>query len=142
MKLSENNGTNKYVIKLVESKHLSYELIYSLNLVELEIVQIYIETYLKTELIRSSKSLAGALKLFHKKFDNSLQLYINYQELNNLIIKNWYSLPLIVKFLDWLGLTRCFTQLDVTSAFYQMGSRKEMNKIRSLNPVTGIFSTK
>ena len=37
---------------------------------------------------------------FNKKPDISFQLYVNYQILNNLIIKNYYPLFLIGKSLD------------------------------------------
>ncbi len=51
MKLPKNIDMNEYVIKLVEDKQLLYEPIYSLGLVELEILKTYIEPYLKTGFI-------------------------------------------------------------------------------------------
>lgn len=42
---------NEYVIKLEKGKQLPYGLIYSLELVELETLKMYIETYLKTSII-------------------------------------------------------------------------------------------
>lgn len=62
--------------------------IYALSPVELKNLKTCIETYLKTRFISTSKSLAGTSILFNKKSDDSLQLYINYQGLNNLTIKN------------------------------------------------------
>ena len=67
---------------------------------KLEILRIYIKTYLKTGFIQPFKSFAGAPILFDKKLNNSLHLYINYQGFNNLIIKNQYLLLLIAEFLD------------------------------------------
>ena len=62
----------------------------------------YIETLLANNSIRLSKSSVGASILFVCKPNNSLYLYINYWELNNLTIKNQYLLFLIDKSLDLL----------------------------------------
>ena len=88
MEFLENTNLNEYAIKLIEEKHLPYGLIYTLNLVELETLKTYIKTYLKTGFIWSSKSPAGIPILFDKKPNRTLYLCINYQSLNNLIIKN------------------------------------------------------
>lgn len=108
MELSENIGINRHTIKLVEGKQPPYYLIYILNLVELETLKAYIETHLKTDFIQPSKSLVGAPIFFDKKSNDSLCLYVDYQDPNNLTIKNWYPLPLIGETLDWLGLAKQF----------------------------------
>lgn len=124
MELPENTGINKHAIELVKGKQPSYGPIYSLGLVKLETLKTYIEIYLKTGFIQPSKSPAGALIFFDKKSDGSLRLCINYQDLNNLTIKNWYSLLLIGESLDWLSQAKRFTQLDLTSAYYRMRIRE------------------
>lgn len=88
IKISENTGINKYAIEVVKGKQSSYRLIYTLSLVELEILKAYIETQLKTVFIWPSKSPASTLIIFDKKPDSSLHFYIDYWGLNNLIIKN------------------------------------------------------
>ena len=70
---------------------------------ELEILKTYIKTHLKTGFIQPFRSPADAPILFDKKQDNSFWLCVDYQGLNNLIIKNWYLLPLIGKVLDQLS---------------------------------------
>ena len=87
---------------------------------KLETLKTYIKTHLKIGFIRPSKSPAGALILFNKKPDGSLCLCVDYQGLNNLTIKNRYLLPLIGELLDRLDRAKRFTQLDLTSAYYQM----------------------
>lgn len=77
-KLPENTGINKYVIKLVEDKQPLYELIYDLGLVILKTLETYIIIYLKTGFIRPSKFFKGALILFDKKPNKSIQLCVNY----------------------------------------------------------------
>lgn len=100
MELPKNTYINKYAIELMEDKQLLYSLIYTLNLVELETLKTYIKTHLKTGFIWSSKSPASMFICFDKKPNDSLCLCINYLDLNNLIIKNQYPLPLIGKTLD------------------------------------------
>ena len=86
------------------------------------------KTYIKANLgsgyIRLSKSTTGALILFVRKKDDSLCLCVDYQGLNNLMIKNRYPLPLISELLDRLGRVIHFTQLDLTNAYHQMRIRK------------------
>ena len=118
MELPENTGINKHAIKLQDDKQPPYGPIYSLEPVELETLRTYIKTHLKTGFIRPFKSPAGAPILFDKKLDGSLQLYVDYQGLNNLRIKNRYPLPFIGEALDRLGRAKRFTQLDLTNAYH------------------------
>lgn len=107
-KLSKHIGINNYSINLINDKQLFYGPIYSLGLVELETLKLYIEINLANCFIRLSKLLTNALILFICKKDNSLWLYINYQGLNNLTIKNRYLLPLISKFFECLSCVKYF----------------------------------
>ena len=101
-----------------------YSLIYSLGLVDLETLKIYIKANLASQFIKPSKSPSGAPILFVQKKDGSFRLCIDYRGLNNLTIKNCYPLPLISKSLDCLGCAKHFTQLDLTNAYHQMRIRK------------------
>ena len=109
MELPENTSMNEHTIELVKDKQPPYGLIYSLGPVELETLKTYIETHLKTAFIRLFKSPAGASIFFDKKLNGSLCLCINYRGLNNVTIKNRYSLPLIGEALDRLGRAKQFT---------------------------------
>lgn len=51
IELLKNISINEHAIKLIEGRQPLYRLIYSLKLVELEILKTYIETYLKSEFI-------------------------------------------------------------------------------------------
>lgn len=79
---------NEYTIKLIDGKKSSYEPIYSLSSVEIEILKIFIKIYLKTRFIQPFKSLTNIYIFFDKKLDNNLCLYVNYYGFNNLTIKN------------------------------------------------------
>ena len=119
-KLSEYTGINDYAFKLVDNWQPPYGSIYSLGPIELETLKTYIETNLANGFIRPSKSPARAPIFFDKKPDRSLWLCVDYWGLNNLTIKNQYSLPLIRESLEWLRQARWFTQLDLTSAYHRM----------------------
>ena len=69
---------NEYAIKLEKGKQPSFGLIYSLRLVELEILKTYIEINLANGFIQPSKSPTGASILFDRKSDGSLCLYVDY----------------------------------------------------------------
>ena len=107
--LLEHIGINDHPIDLLDNKQLPYGPIYSLGPVELETLKTYIEANLASGFIRPSKSLAGAPILFVQKKDGSFCLCVDYQGLNNLTIKNCYSLPLIGELLDCLGRAKRFT---------------------------------
>ena len=86
--LPENTGINEHTIKLKKDKQLFFESIYSLELIELEILKTYIKTNLANSFIWPSKFLTRVLILFDKKLDRNLYLCVNYQDFNNIIIKN------------------------------------------------------
>ena len=118
--LPENTEINEHAIELEEDKQPPFGPIYSLGPVELEILKAYIETTLANGFIRPSKSPVGAPILFNRKTNRSLRLCVDYRAFNNIMIKNWYPLPLIGESLDWLDRARRFTQLDLTNAYYWM----------------------
>ena len=86
-KLLENTGINEHAIKLKEGEQPLFGLIYSLGLVELEILKTYIKTNLAHSFIWPFKSPARAPILFNKKLDRSFRFYVNYWGLNNIYQK-------------------------------------------------------
>ncbi len=116
----EHTGINNHAIKLGDDWLPPYGLFYSLKLVELEILKAYIKNNLASDFIRPSKSPAGARIFFDKKPDGSLRLYMDFQGLNNLTIKNRYPLPLVRKSLGRLNWAQYFTQLDLTNTYHWM----------------------
>ncbi len=116
--LPEHTGINNHAIKLVDDWQPPYGPIYSLGLIEREILKAYIENHLASNFIQPFKSPAKALILFDKKPDSSLKLCMDYWGLNNLTIKNWYPLPLIRELLDQLGQTQYFSQLNLINVYH------------------------
>jgi hypothetical protein len=67
---------------------------------ELIALKKFLKKNLTKGFIQESKSLAGTLILFALKKDGSLRLYVNYQGLNAITVKNRYLLPFIFKIID------------------------------------------
>ena len=109
IELPQNTSINKHVIELQDGKQPPYRPFYSLGLVELDTLKIYIKTHLKTGLIWLFKSFASVFILLDKKLNGNFRLYINYQSPNNLTTKNRYPLPPIGKSLDQLSRAKGFT---------------------------------
>lgn len=74
-----------YLPSLKDSKQSFDKFIYSLTIVKLEILKIYIKVNFKNRFSKSSKFFISTLILFVKKFNSLLLLSINYQYFNNLI---------------------------------------------------------
>ena len=80
---------------MIEGKTPTALPIYSLSERELETLRKYIEENLAKGYIRPSKSLVRFPILFVPKKDGKLRICVDYRKLNNIIIKNRYTLPLI-----------------------------------------------
>ena len=86
--LPKHSEINEHAIELEEGKELLFGSIYSLSLVELEMLKTYIKTNLANNFIRFSKFLAKALIFFDQKPNGSFCRYIDYRGFNNFTIKN------------------------------------------------------
>ena len=76
--LPEYTGINNHAIELVDGQQPPYGPIYSLGVVELETLKVYIETNLTNRFIRPSKFPADAPILFDWKSDGSLWFCVDY----------------------------------------------------------------
>jgi hypothetical protein len=76
----------KHIIPIEEDAEVLYSLIYSLFMNELQVLHEYIKSNLKKRWIHNLKSSVNALILFILKKDDSLHLYIDYQDLNQVTI--------------------------------------------------------
>ena len=81
-------------------KKPTFGLIYFLSEKKLAILKDYLNENLKKEYIRSSIFSAGYFIFFIKKKDSTLRLCVDFKQLNNIIIKNYYIFFKINKLLD------------------------------------------
>ena len=70
--------------------------------------------------IRPSISPWGAPVLFMKKKDGSLQLCIDYRQLNRVTIRNQYPLPRIDVLFNQLQGSRVYSKIDLRSGYHQL----------------------
>lgn len=84
----EFTGINNDAMDLFNTKHSFYKLIYSRESVELETLKTYIKTNLVNSFIRVLEFLVNISILFVQEPNGSIDLCDNYQDFNNLIIKN------------------------------------------------------
>nr|GFA46638.1 putative reverse transcriptase domain-containing protein [Tanacetum cinerariifolium] len=75
--------------------------------------------------IRPSSSPWGAPVLFVKKKDGSFRMCTNYQELNNLTVKNRYPLPRIDNLFDQLYGSSVYSKINLRSSYHQLRVREE-----------------
>jgi len=78
------------------------QFIYSLSAEKLNALQQYLKENMQKEFIRELQSSAEYSILFVLKLNESLRLCVDYRALNNIMIKNSYSLSLIFELQDRL----------------------------------------
>jgi hypothetical protein len=78
----------------------------------------YLKKILYLKIIRRLTSPIIAPLLFIDKKDAILRLYINYKELNIVIILNKYLIPLISKILNRLKKVKIFIKIDLYNIYY------------------------
>ncbi len=100
-----------------KSKMLSFESIYNLFVIELEVFKNYLDEFLIKEFIVSSFSSTKISILFAKKSENDLRFCVNYKKLNAITIKNRYSIFLMNQLLNRLSDVKKFIKLNIQTAY-------------------------
>ncbi len=100
-----------------KNKMSSFESMYNLSMIELELLREYLDEFLTKEFIVFSSSLVDASILFVKKSKDDLRLCVDYRELNVITIKNRYSISLINQLLNRLSDVKKFTKLNIQTAY-------------------------
>jgi hypothetical protein len=114
-----------HVIEILSNWNSFFDSIYNLSATKLKILKDYIDEYMKKSFITEFVSFAKVFILFVKKTNDKLRLCVNYRELNEIIIKNRYSLFLINENLNRLFETKIFIKLNVRDVFHRIRIRKE-----------------
>ena len=110
---------------LLSDKKSLKGLLYNMSRDELLVLQKYLKKHLFKGFIQVSSSSAVSSVIFIKKSERDLHLCIDYCDLNNLTVKNHYSLLLIREILNLLTLSVIFIKLDMSAAFNKLQMTKE-----------------
>ncbi|XP_071909779.1 uncharacterized protein [Coffea arabica] len=92
---------------------------------ELKELKIQLQDLLERGFIKENDSPWEVTVLFVKKKDGGLRLCIDYRGLNEVIIKNKYSLPLIDGLFDQLQGSVVYSKLDLRQGYYQLRIKRE-----------------
>ena len=92
--------------------------------VEFQELRVQLHELLDKGFLRPSTSPWGAPVLFTKKKDKTLQLCIDYRQLNRVTIKNRYPLPKIDDLFDQLRGARVYSKIDLLTGYHQLRVRE------------------
>lgn len=87
-------------------------------------MQEFIDSSLAAGIIRPSSSPVGAGFFFVGKRDKSLRPCIDYRGLNDITVKNRYSLPLISSGFNSLAGVKIFSKLDLRNSYHLVRIRE------------------
>ena len=113
----------EFVIKLILGTEPISIPPYRMAPAELKELKAQLEELLSKGFIRPSTSPWGAPVLFLKKKYGSLQLCIDYRQLNRAKICNHYPLPRIDELFDQLQGSRVYSKIDLRSGYHQLKVR-------------------
>uniref|UniRef100_A0A3B3HJF8 Gypsy retrotransposon integrase-like protein 1 n=1 Tax=Oryzias latipes TaxID=8090 RepID=A0A3B3HJF8_ORYLA len=126
-------------INLLEGATLPKGRLFNLSGPEKKAMELYIQEALAQGHIRPSSSPAGAGFFFVEKKDKSLRPCIDYRELNQITIKDKYSLPLISSVFDSIQEARIFSKLDLRNAYHLVRMREGDEWKTAFNTPLGHF---
>jgi hypothetical protein len=98
---------------------------YRMSTPELVELKLQLKEMMDKGYIRPSMSLWGAPVLFVKKKYGTLQLCIDYRQLNKVTIKNKYPLPKIDDLFGQLGGASIFSKIDLRFGYHQVQIKGE-----------------
>jgi hypothetical protein len=110
----------KFVIELNLGTAPIYKTPFRMTTPELDEWKEHIKDLLDKGFICPSSSPWGALVIFVPKKDGTQRLYVDYRALNELTIKNKYSLPRINDLFDQLHGACVFSKIDLRSGYHQL----------------------
>jgi hypothetical protein len=85
----------------------------------------YLDKYLQNEFIIFSKSTCAVFILFIKTKTNDLRLYVDYRELNAIIVKNRYSFSFINETFDRIIDVKYFIKFNIIAAYNKLRIKKK-----------------
>ncbi len=110
----------KHFIDLIKNKMSCIESIYKMTWDEFTVIWNYLNSVLEKKWIHSSSNFAKASVLFIKKLNESFHLCMNYCDLNEIIVKNNYSLFVLFKMLNHFAHARHFIKIDIYNIYHRI----------------------
>jgi hypothetical protein len=98
--------------------------VYPMPINEQKTLDQFIKENLEKGYIVPSKSLMASSVFFVKKKTNDLRLIQDYQKLNSIMVKNRYSLPLLLDIINKLRDAKIFTKFDVHWGYHNVRIKK------------------
>jgi hypothetical protein len=102
----------------------SFESFYNFSEKKFKMLRKYFDKHLQNEFIIFSKLICATSILFIKKKTNDLRLYVDYRELNAIIVKNRYLLSFISETFDRIVDVKYFIKLDIIAAYNKLRIKK------------------
>ncbi len=119
------HSAHDYVIHFKKDAQLSVFTLYNMSRDKILELCCYLNENLSKDFIQVSHFQMIISVLFVKKFEEELCFCMNYQDLNTITVKNWYSLLLISETLNHLSRAKIFIKLNIISAFNQLQIKEE-----------------
>jgi hypothetical protein len=110
----------EFVIELKSGTTPIYKTPFRMTTLELAELKEHIKELLEKGFIRPSSSPWGALVIFVLKKDDTQRLCVDYRALNEVTVKNKYSLPRIDDLFDQLRGACVFSKIDLRSGYHQL----------------------
>ena len=109
-----------HVIHLKEDAQLSVFALYDMSCDKILELCRYLNKNLSKDFIQVNHFQMIISVLFIKKLEEELCFCVNYRDLNAIIVKNQYSLSLILEMLNRLNQAKIFIKLNIISAFNRL----------------------
>jgi hypothetical protein len=130
-----------YKIRLVDGKTPPFGPLYPMSREELIALKKWLEENLKKGFIQPSSSPAASPVLFVKKPGGGLRFCVDYRELNNVLVKNRYLLPLIKESLNNLKRINYFSKVDIILAFNIVRIKAGQEYLTAFRTRFGLFKS-
>ena len=133
-------GLSSYVhdIKLSDDKPFKSRA-YRIPISQQTIADEHVENMLRMGIIKPSASEYSSPIVLVKKHDGSIRFCIDYRKLNSVTIKDNYPMPLIEERLNSIFGSTIFSDLDLTSGYWQFLMAESATKLTAFICQKGLF---
>ena len=112
---------------------------YRILTTQIEIVESQVQEMLNMGIIRPSASQYASPIVLVKKSDRSMRFCIDYRKLNASTIKDNYPMPLIEERIDSIFGSKVFSDLDLTSGYWQFAMASSAIRLTAFICSLGLF---